>query len=96
MATKFTFKTDKPKGKWAWLDSPSHLIKLDGDQVGEITDKEFKITLTVCRDGNDTPSNCPWKRITLAHKSSTLEEAKSFLNDHFQSVTKQFNLYKLK
>jgi hypothetical protein len=80
---KFTFKTEKPTGKWSSFDSPTHYIKLNKRVVGEISsDKPFKISLMVIkRDINeDGNPDCKWKRIYFKKDSETLQEAKDFLN----------------
>jgi len=97
-AMKFTFKTEKPTGKWKSFDNDSHYIKLNGKQVGAIHHAApFKISFTVLKTEEDKKSdknpNCPWKRITLKKESTTLQEAKDFANMMFDKITKEFTLY---
>ncbi len=99
MATpkNFTFKTNKPTGKFAWTDNPNHYIKLEGKQIGSIDhETPHKIKLMVFKkdineDGNP---NCSWKWISLKHQSSSLDDAKKYLNDNFDAIIKQFSLRK--
>lgn len=99
MATKFTFKTEKPTGKYASFQSANHIIKLDGKQVGTIDDKApFTIRLMVIKNDllEDGNKNCIWKWITLAKISENLDDAKKFVNDSFITLNKKYKLYQLK
>jgi hypothetical protein len=91
----FTFKTDQPTGKWKSFEKPYHNIKIKRKKVGSI-DAEFphKINLMVIKkdimeDGNQ---NCEWKWVTLKREFDILDEAKLFLRQNYDSITKQFNL----
>jgi len=94
---KFTFKTERSSGRYASFYPDSHQIKLEGHVVGSIGDMEpHKISLCIIKkdineDGNQ---NCPWKWITLKHKSKSLQEAKDFVNEYFGAITNRYNLYK--
>lgn len=92
---KFTFKTEKPTGPYSSFFASSHYIKLNKKLVGLITDKEWKIRLRIYKDENHTDDNpnCEWKWITLVRVSSSLQEAKQFLNDNFDAITEKYNLY---
>jgi hypothetical protein len=93
----FTFKTEKPTGRYRSFFQNYHYIKLKKVEVGTIDDKErHKIRLQVIKadineDGNP---NCPWKMITFVMEFATVDEAKKFLNDHFDVITKKYNLWK--
>ena len=54
-----------------------------------------KITLHVIKDDImvDGNPNCCWKRTYLKYEAPTLNDAKVFLNDNFETILKQFNLY---
>lgn len=93
---KFTFKTDKPTGKWKSFDSPSHYIKLKGISCGMIdNDAPHTIRLQVIKkdvmeDGN---KNCPWKWIRLKKESATLQEAKDFVAEKTDAIIAMYNLH---
>ena len=96
MKNQFTFKTVKPTGKWRSFENDQHLIKLDKKEVGRIDcDPPYKIRLAVVKTdiNEDKNPNCTWKWIILKHQSSSLAEAKEFLNENFLSIIKQFPLY---
>jgi hypothetical protein len=101
MSKQFTFKTEKPTGKWKSFSSDTHLIKLDKKQVGEISDEEnHEISLYVIKNETDLAKpnnnkNCDWKTITFKKQSKTLEEAKIWLNEHFESINSTYTLKKL-
>jgi hypothetical protein len=94
----FTFKTVKPTGRYKWLQPDSHYIKINRKQVGSIDpDNPFRIRLLVLKDDimEDGNPNCPWKSICLKKESTSLQEAKKFLNDHFTSLTAKYKIYQL-
>lgn len=96
---KVTFKTEKPKGKWAWLDNPTTYIKVDKQNIGNFdTDENDKITirLRIIKDdiNSDGNPNCTWKWIQLKKVSDTLEEAKQFVIDHIKVISEKYNLHK--
>ena len=80
---KFTFKTNKPTGKYRAFYSAHHDIKYDKKVVGRIKDgMPWKIWLMVVKkdineDGNP---NCPWKWIRFKQESNSLQDAKEWLN----------------
>lgn len=98
-SSKFTFKTNKPTGRFKAFDSPYHDIKLDGHVVGQIdNDKPHKISLYVMKNGTtitDNNPNCVWKRITLTHESESIDAAKTWLNANRDAILKKFELKKL-
>lgn len=97
--TKFTFKTERPTGKYRALGATSHHIKMNGDLVGTISDTfPYRIRLQVVKDdvNEDGNPNCEWKWITLSRVSSSVADAKDFLNDNFTSITNKFNLHRIK
>ena len=93
---KFTFKTEKPTGKWKSFDSDIHYIKLNGKQVGQIDPEEpYTIRLMVVKkdineDGNP---NCTWKRIKLVKDFKSLQEAKDFMNNNSAAIIAKYNFY---
>lgn len=98
----FTFKTEKPTGKWRSFNPETHHIKLNKIEVGTINGQgrfndspPFKIRLQVKKkdineDGNP---NCRWKWIILKKDSQTLQEAKDFLNQHFKEITELYEIW---
>lgn len=94
---KFTFKTDKPTGKYRSFFSASHYIKLKRVVIGTIDDElPFKIRLKVVKSdiNEDGNPNCSWKWITLLKRSESLEEAKEFLNKVADKIVETYNLAK--
>ena len=92
---KFTFKTHKETGSYAWLHKPSHKILLSKNWVGSIDpEKPFTINLMVMKkdimeDGN---SNCPWRWIHLKRESETLDNAKAFLNENIDAILRKYTI----
>jgi len=92
---KFTFKTDRPKGSYAWLYKPSHKILLNKNWVGSIEpDKPYRIRLMIMKKDNmeDGNPNCPWKWITLKNESETLADAKTFLNENIDAILTKYTI----
>lgn len=98
LANKFTFKTNLPTGKWKSFGTTEHVVKLDGEGVGNIEDgKPFKVRLQVYKTAEDNAKpnanlNCPWKWITLKHESESLDAAKAYLNENFERILR-LNIY---
>ena len=92
---KFTFKTDKPTGQYSSFYPNQNYIKLKGIKVGVIGDKlPHRIRLMcykkdITEDGNP---NCKWEWITLKHKSTTLKEAKEFLNKNIDAILSLYDI----
>jgi hypothetical protein len=90
---KFTFKTHRETGSYAWLHKPHHDVLLNKNLVGAIEpDKPFSIRLMVMKadiieDGN---CNCPWKWITLRHESENVADAKVFLNEGIDAILSKY------
>ena len=92
---KFTFKTERPTGKWKSFSATWYYIKLDGKEVGSIgEDKPHKIRLMVVKDdiNSDGNPNCPWKWITLKKESETMDAAKEWLNNNIAEITTKWKL----
>ena len=96
---KFTFKTTRPTGSYAWLHKPYHNILLNKIFVGAIEhDKPHLIRLMVMKadimeDGN---INCKWKWITLKNEFESLDEAKVFLNENIEIITTKYKIREFK
>ena len=91
---KFTFKTNKPTGRWRCFDPVHTEIKLNKICVGWISSSDYKIWLSVKKkdimeDGN---SNCAYKNIGLKKNSSSLQEVKDFLNDNIDEILEKWEL----
>ena len=92
---KFTFKTEKPTGRYKSFESESHYIKLKRKTVGSIDSEDFKIRLSVIKEGlkiTDNNPNCDWKWVTLKKENKSLQEAKDFLNTNNILIQQTYNL----
>lgn len=94
---KFTFRTEKSKGRYySFYNATTHYIKLDKKVVGWINDEPpYKIRLSVIKQDilEDGHPNCPWKWITLKAQFSSLQEAKTFLNDNRETIQSKYPLH---
>ena len=96
----FTFKTEKPTGKFSSFYNSYHYIKYKGKSVGTIEDKTFKISLHVLKTEedrkkvNDNPKT-NWKWITLKKESKTLDEAKQFLKEKVEILFEKYQIIQL-
>lgn len=92
---KFTFKTTRPTGSYAWLHKPYHDVLLNKNKVGAIDpEKPYGLTLMVMKadimeDGNP---NCPWKWIRLKKESESLDDAKTFLNENIDAILTSYKI----
>ena len=91
---KFTFKTEKPTGRYRSFFSENHDIKLKKKKCGSIVDRTWDIRLIVLKDDimEDGNANCEWKWITLKKKSESLQEAKDWLNVNFISLNQKYKI----
>jgi len=92
----FTFKTNKPTGRWKCFDSNINIIKYNKIKVGQIDDEPpFSIRLMVIKKDilEDNNPNCKWRWITLNKKSNSLIEAKEFLNNNIIQILEKFELH---
>lgn len=88
---KFTFKTEKSKGRYASFFPDHHLIKLDKKQVGNITDSyPHRIKFMV-----KSENKCGWKWITLKAKFKSILEAKEMLNRMHIQIQEKYELHQL-
>jgi hypothetical protein len=92
---KFTFKTTRPTGSYAWLHKPYHDVLLNKNKVGAIDpEKPHTIRLMIMKadimeDGN---KNCPWKWIQLKRISESLDDAKVFLNESIDAILTRYKI----
>lgn len=107
MKSNFTFKRNRPTGKWAHLESQhNYTIKLNKLDVGSITEirarigkiheneGKFEIGLTVFKKDpmEDKNPNCLWRWVFLKQKFENPEEAMEFIKTNADGLTTQFNL----
>lgn len=103
---KFTFKTEKPTGKFRSFSNSQHYIKIKKNIIGKINENvrgtfaNGKITIgfMVIKDGiiiKDNNNNCSWKWVFLKREFQSVQEAKDWLNseNNFNNLNKQFNFY---
>lgn len=92
---KFTFKTEKPTGRYRSFLPEHHYVKLKKQTIGTIDDEQpHEIRLMVVKqdimeDGNP---NCDWKWIQLKAEFKTINEAKEFLNVNFIAINAKWKL----
>ena len=92
---RFTFKTEKPTGRYRSFYEPIHYIKFKKIKIGYIDNKNFNIHLKVIKkdineDGN---SNCKWKWITLRKSSNSLQETKDCLNKYIDKIFEKYDIF---
>lgn len=95
---KFTFKTEKPTGKWKSFQSDHHFIKIGKKEVGTIDDlppHKIRITVVKADINEDKNPNCNWKWVTLAKKSESIQAAKEYLNTNIDIITARYSLKQL-
>jgi len=94
-AKKFTFKTDKPTGRYSSFFNSTHHIKLNKENIGSIGDKApYRIGFRVIKadimeDGNP---NCEWRWVRFKVEFKSLDEAKTFVNDRFVEICETYKL----
>jgi len=95
--SKFTFKTEKPTGKWRSFAEDHNAIKFSGKEVGLITSKPHRIKLMVEKADimEDKNPNCSWKWITLKPEFNTIDEAKNFIINYADAITSKWELKSL-
>ena len=96
MFKKFTFKTEKPTGRYRSFDLATHHVKLNKVECGLISDeKPYKIKFQVIKDdiNKDGNQKCEWKWITLKKESESLQEAKDFLNEKYEAIQQKYKIY---
>ena len=96
---KFSFKIDRPTGRYASFSQTSCYIKLLGKECGSITEhnrlgNDYSISLMVDREPI-AGSPAPFKTITLKYKPTSFDEAKTWLNTNKDKILNSFELYLL-
>ncbi len=90
---KFTFKTEKSTGRYRSFYPDNHIIKLNKQQVGTISQKDgaWGISLEIEQDKTDADP-CDFKWIRLARKDDSLQDAKDFLNRNIDTILQKYKL----
>lgn len=102
-AKKFTFKTEKPTGRYRSFFSETYHIKLNKIEIGLIslkekhTDGPFKIRLMAIKNEklgmDDGNPNCKWMWIVIKREFETIDDAKIYLNENFDKLTSSIDFY---
>jgi hypothetical protein len=94
----FTFKTNKPTGRFKAFDSDSIDIKYENAVVGSIEpEAPHKIRLMVEKTDEitDNNPNCSWKWIALKNEFESVDAAKEWLKANRDVILDSFTLHKL-
>ena len=92
----FTFKKEPREGKWGWLQKKNIYIKLNQKKVGDIFEEThggvWGITFFIKKEPiKEKPAD--FKHVTLVKRFETSEDAKIFLNEKFNTIINEFDLY---
>jgi hypothetical protein len=99
-AKKFTFKVNRPTGKYKSFSNTYVEIKLDGCVVGSFSESAINnssviafhvIKEDILEDGNP---NCIWKSRFIKNPNNKIKDTQKFLNENFHIIIEKFNLYK--
>ena len=95
----FTFKTNKPAGRYRSFFQDEHVIKHNKHDIGIIVCSEynqppFQIKLRIMKTAEitDNNPNCPWKWITFKNKFTTFDEAKEWLKKNHDGIIEKYIL----
>jgi hypothetical protein len=94
----FTFKTEKASGRYAFLNTDHHYIKLKRKEVGQIGDEPPHVIRFMVKKkdiNEDNNPNCEWKWIKLKRESKSVEDAKQFLRLFYKEIIEKYELYPL-
>lgn len=90
---KFTFKKDKPTGRYSSFYDTHVRIKFKRKVVGEVVDRSpYTIRLMVVKPPTSFDP-APFKWISLQRKFETLDECLEFLQDNTDKIRSQFELH---
>jgi len=102
---KFTFKTERSTGKWRSFHPDTYKIKLKGLECGSISEHSsiglsnnpernglFEISFSIKREKTEQ-NPAPFRNVTLKRTFTTVDEAKEFLVEGTERLTKEFDLY---
>lgn len=96
---KFTFKQEKPTGRYRSFNSTTHIIKLKRKQCGYFFEKfgtiESPIFLAIEKDEthDDGNPNCKWMNIALKKRFEKVEEAKEWLINNTEAINSKYKLH---
>lgn len=100
MKNKITFKADRPTGKWRAFEETQHLIKLNGNHIGQIhqslTGIGFYIMIAVYKTNevlNDGNENCPWVNIKLKYRSNSFNEIKEWIVNNIDKIAHKYFIH---
>jgi hypothetical protein len=96
----FTFKTDKPTGKYKSFFDSQYLIKYKKVEVGYFSKKYregkdvFRVNFKVWKNENDLEKepNCKWKWVTFKKEFFSLEEAKMWINEIKETIWEKYDI----
>ena len=97
---KFTFKINRPTGRYSSFD-PSHMdIKYNGYVVGAVYepqlipggDRNWRVRFKVIPTVSDTYSPKDWEWITIKYAPSSFEEAKQWLLKNQEAIFQKYQL----
>lgn len=94
---KFTFKTKKATGRYRSFYSDQHEIKLQGHKIGSIEDTPpHKIHIAVEKTEEELKiqPQCSWKWIVFKKDHDSVEAAKTWLNEHTETIVNKLNIHK--
>lgn len=98
---KFTFKTEKPTGRYRGFYNPDYHIKINGKKCGNIyfDSKGYYVSLLVYKKdiNEDDNPNCEFKCIYFKKRLPSLEECKTWLNskETINTIEANYKLYLL-
>jgi len=85
---KFTFKTDKPTGRYRSFFDPIYEIKYNKSVVGTISPKPpHRVRLMV----SDLPDG-HWRWVQLKYRGETLPETKAWLLENQEAIMEKYHL----
>lgn len=89
MKDQFTFKINRPTGRYRSFDKSWMDIVLDKMEVGVVSemDDDYQIRFTVRSDKHPG-----WKWVTLKKRVTSFDEAKQFLRENFKSIVEKLEL----
>lgn len=95
MKNKITFKTEKGKGKFAWVNKPQHHILLNKENVGQIVHDDWGvIRLRVLKSdiNEDGNPNTIWKWIAIKIESDSLQTTKEWLKANIDRLIEKYKI----
>ena len=88
----FTFKRNKPTGRYASFSNIMTEVKIKGNQCGTINEgggfNNWSATLAV----KDEKAKSGWRWATLKRKFESEQEARDFLKDNYTKLVESLNV----